>query len=221
MRIASFVFVALLPFELIAASACAGPPAAPVSPATLATASQPPVSDVTTPGRSTPAREADGHPGEKRSPTEDDVVALLPSSKLGLAEGIALAEQAGATAISAKFELSEGKLSLSIYTAKLGLEPDAEHNILAELSGDPTQPEWEASEEIFSDTAHLARASYHLTLVQRSRMSLTSVIAKALAKQPGRVYSVEPAVRERSPIFHVAIATPGGGHVTVDIASGA
>jgi hypothetical protein len=36
------------------------------------------------------------------------VVALLPSSKIGLAEGIALAERKGGTAISAKFEIEDG-----------------------------------------------------------------------------------------------------------------
>ena len=157
----------------------------------------------------------------KPAANEDALVALLPSSKIGLAEGIALAERKGGTAISAKFELEDGKLSLSVYTAKSGLEADAEHNVLAELSGDPTQTQWQAKEEVFSDIKHLTRASYHLTLVQRSKMSLAAVIAKALATQPGQVYAVEPAIHERSPIFHVAIATAGGGHVNVDVESGA
>jgi hypothetical protein len=93
--------------------------------------------------------------------------------------------------------------------------------VLAELSGDPTQSQWQAKEEVFSDIEHLTRASYHLTLLQRSRLTLAAVIATALAKQPGQVYAVEPAVHERSPIFHVAIATAGGGHVNVDVESGA
>jgi len=152
---------------------------------------------------------------------ETALLALLPSAKLDLARGIAQAESQGARAISAKFELDDGKLSLRVYTAKNGLGPDAEHNVLAELSGDPTQCEWQPREEIFADTKHLARASYHLTLVQRSKMSLAAVIAKALAQQPGQVYSIEPAIHERSPIFHVLIATAGGGHVKVDVESGA
>jgi hypothetical protein len=32
--------------------------------------------------------------------------------------------------------------------------------------------------------------------------------------------SSEPAIHERSPIFHVVIATSGGGHVNVDVESG-
>jgi hypothetical protein len=149
------------------------------------------------------------------------LVALLSASKIGLAEGIALAERTGGTAISAKFELENGKLSLSIYTAKAGIDVDAEHNTLAELSGDPTLPVWQTKEAVFSDIKHITRASYHLTLVQRSKMSLAAVIAKAQAVHPGQAYAVEPAIHERSPIFHVAIATRGGGYVNVDIESGA
>jgi uncharacterized membrane protein YkoI len=161
------------------------------------------------------------HEGEGAEHDDTAVLALLPSAKLDLARGIALAETQGARAISAKFELDDGKLSLSVYTAKKGIEPDAEHNVLAELSGDPTQSEWQPKEQIFDDTKHLTRASYHLTLVQRSKMKLAAVITKALAQQPGQVYSVEPAIHERSPIFHVLIATAGGGHVKVDVDSGA
>lgn len=149
------------------------------------------------------------------------LLALLPSAKFDLARGIAQAESHGARAISAKFELDDGKLSLSVYTAKKGIEPDAEHNVLAELSGDPTQFEWQPKEEIFADMKHLTRASYHLTLVQRSKMNLSAVIAKALAQQAGQVYSIEPGIHERSPIFHVLIATAEGGHVKVDVESGA
>jgi hypothetical protein len=155
-----------------------------------------------------------------KSETDDsELRALLPSAKVGLERGIAQAERQGARAISAKFELDEGKLSLSVYTATKGIEPDAEHNVLAELSGDPTQADWQPKEEAFVDGKHLTRASYHLTLVQRSRTTLTAVIAKALAKQPGQVYSVEPAVHEHTPIFHVLIAPPAGGSVKVDVES--
>jgi hypothetical protein len=134
--------------------------------------------------------------------------ARLENARIDLALAIAVGERAGARAISAKFELDDGQLSLSVYTAKQGIEQDAEHNVLAELSGDPTQPAWQPQEEIFADAKHLARASYHLTLVQRSKLALADVMAKALAKQPGQVYSIEPGIHDRSPIFHVLIATP-------------
>jgi len=174
---------------------------------------------VTLPAAPPPAE----HAAEAESKVHDDtaLLAALPSAKLDLARGIAQAETQGARAISAKFELEDGKLSLSVYTAKKGIEPDAEHNVLAELSGDPTQAAWQPKEEVFADVKHITRASYHLTLVQRSKMTLSAVIAKALAQQPGQVYSVEPAIHDRSPIFHVMIAKAGGGQVKVDVESGA
>jgi hypothetical protein len=200
----------------------------------LVACSHSPTSPSTLPGppESPPARmdaartsDAEGHAPAEHAADEraehDDtaLLALLPSAKVDLARGIARAEAQGGRAISAKFELEDGKLSLSVYTAKKGIEVDAEHNVLAELSGDPTQSEWTPKEQVFADAKHLTRASYHLTLVQRSKTSLTAVIAKALAKQPGQVYSVEPAIHERSPIFHVLIATAGGGHAKVDVES--
>lgn len=205
---------------LVVASACATQSAPPASPPSAPTAAQP-LADAPIAQSSPPASKAgEEHDETKPGANDSALVALLPSSKIGLAEGIALAERKGGTAISAKFELEGGKLSLSVYTAKSGLDADAEHNVLAELSGDPTQPEWQAKEEIFADIKHITRASYHLTLVQRSRMSLAAVIAKALARQPGKVYSVEPGIHDRSPIFHVGVATTGGGHVNIDVESG-
>jgi hypothetical protein len=215
----------LFPFSLstcflVLASACASQSGASASPSGAPTA-QPPASELTTARSSSTAAPTGGEHDEAKPGANDSaLVALLPSSKIGLAEGIALAERKGGTAISAKFELEDGKLSLSVYTAKAGIDADAEHNVLAELSGDPTQPAWQAKEQVFADIKHITRAAYHLTLVQRSRMSLASVIAKALAKQPGQVYAVEPGIHERSPVFHVAIATAGGGHVNVDVESG-
>ncbi|HET7541022.1 MAG TPA: hypothetical protein VFK05_14160 [Polyangiaceae bacterium] len=203
----------------LAVVACSVEPAAKTAakPATSQPVAAPPSGTA-----SAPAAAAE-HVGDGESKSHDDtaLLALLPSAKLDLARGIAQAETQGARAISAKFELEDGKLSLSVYTAKKGIELDAEHNVLAELSGDPTQPAWQPKEEVFADAKHLTRASYHLTLVQRSKMTLAAVIAKALAQQPGQVYSVEPAIHERSPIFHVLIATAAGGHVKVDIESGA
>lgn len=206
----------------VALLACSNEPAPKTAAAEPNTAQSAQTMPSEKPSSSVPPKSME-HEAEGESKAHDDtaLLALLPSAKMDLARGIAQAESQGARAISAKFELDGGKLSLSVYTAKKGLELDAEHNVLAELSGDPTQSDWQPKEEVFADTKHLTRASYHLTLVQRSKMTLAAVIAKALAQQPGQVYSIEPAIHERSPIFHVLIATAGGGHVKVDVESGA
>ena len=50
------------------------------------------------------------------------LLALLPSSKLSLADGLKLASKGAESPISAKFELDDSKkLSLSVYTAEKGL----------------------------------------------------------------------------------------------------
>jgi hypothetical protein len=199
-------------------SSCASQP--PLASPAAATTTAPATAAPATEPSSTASKEATLRDEAKPSANDTELLALLSASKIGLAEGIARAERTGGTAISAQFALENGKLSLSVYTAKAGIDADAEHNILAELSGDPTQPVWQPKEEVFSDIKHITRASYHLTLVQRSKTSLAAVIAKAQAAHPGQVYAVEPAIHERSPIFHVAIANLGGGHVNVDIESG-
>src|ERR1700676_4658126 len=62
----------------------------------------------------------------------------LPTSQHSLIAGI---EQAAAkspeTAISAKFEMEDGKLSLSVYTAEKGPNVAADQNVLKELAGNP------------------------------------------------------------------------------------
>src|SRR5262249_48518711 len=72
---------------------------------------------------------------------KEDYGKLLPvlaKSKHTLAEGIKqAAAKSPEVAISAKFELEEGKLSLSVYTAAKGLGTGAEHNVLKELAGSP------------------------------------------------------------------------------------
>jgi hypothetical protein len=104
-----------------------------------------------------------------------------------------------------------------VYTAKAGLDKDAEHNVLEELAGDPTKDRWEPKSEVFEDKAHITRAAMHLTLVQRAKTTLSAVIAKASSKQPGTVYSVTPAVKDRKPVFEVLVAAPDGKTVTLTV----
>jgi hypothetical protein len=148
------------------------------------------------------------------------LLAKLSESKLTLAQGLEQAEARGAAPVSAKFELESGHLSLSVYTARSGLAVDAEHNVLAELSGDPSLGTWQPHEDVFADTAHIARAAYHLTLVQRSGLSLRDVLTRAAARQEGQIYSVTPAAQNRTLVFHVLVATADGGQVALDVEGG-
>lgn len=145
-----------------------------------------------------------------------DLVKHLPDAKLSLADGIKQAEKGNGTAISAKFELEDGKLSLSVYTAKEGREKDAEHNTLMELAGEPGA-QWQPKTEVFGDKEHLTRSAMHLTLIQLTKLSLEDVIKKAAAAQKGTVYSAIPGLKDGKPVVAVQIAAADGKAVTVNV----
>src|SRR5437016_11373436 len=123
------------------------------------------------------------------------VAQALGKSKLSLLAGIRQASQGSARAISAKFELEDGKLSLSVYTAEKGLSVPAEKNVLQELSGSPEGDKWTPNVEVFKDVPHVARSSEQLTLMALGKASLTNIIARVQKTQSGTVFSVTPVIR--------------------------
>ncbi len=140
------------------------------------------------------------------------LIGKLVGSKHSLLEGIAQAEKENGLAISAKFEFEDGKLNLSVYTAKQGRGVDAEHNTLMELGGDASAAKWTPEAEVFKDKEHLTRSATHLTLMQ-----LTKSIEKAAAAQKGTVYSAIPAVKAGKAVVNVLVAAPDGKSVAVSI----
>jgi hypothetical protein len=134
----------------------------------------------------------------------------LPKSKHTLAAGIKqAAAKAPEVAISAKFELEEGKLSLSVYTAAKGLSADAEHNVLKELAGSPVADEWKPEVEVFKDVPHVSRASQQLTLMSLTKLTLLDILEKVEKHQAGTVFSITPVLRDRKAQFVVLVATDG------------
>ena len=137
------------------------------------------------------------------------VAQALSKSKLSLLAGIRQASQGSARAISAKFELEDGKLSLSVYTAEKGLGVPAERNVLQESSGSPEQDKWAPQVEVFRDVPHVARSAEQLTVMSLGRKSLATVIAEVRKTHPGTVFSVTPAVKNHRPVAVVLIAEKG------------
>src|SRR5260221_8650797 len=87
-----------------------------------------------------------------RADDSKDAQALLDAlgkTKHSLVEGMRQAAKAGAMPSSAKFEMEDGKLSLSVYTAGKGLSVPAEQNVLQEVSGSPEAAKWEPKTEVF------------------------------------------------------------------------
>lgn len=130
-------------------------------------------------------------------------------SKVSLLDGIRQASLGSAAAISAKFELEDGKLSLSVYAAEKGLAVPAEQNVLQELSGSPEQDKWTPKTEAFKDVEHIARAAEQFTLMSLSRKSLTAVIAEVQKTHPGTVFSITPAIKNHRPVAVVLLAQKG------------
>ncbi|MGH6894340.1 MAG: hypothetical protein ACREEP_18995 [Dongiaceae bacterium] len=153
-----------------------------------------------------------------------EVIANLKNSKISLLEDIGQAEKTSGPALSAKFEMDDdNKLSLSVYTAPQGLNTPAESNDLTELSGNPTEIPFAPKAEIFKDKEHIARASAHLTIMQLSKFTLSEIIQKAVAAQPGMPYSVaDPQIRDGEPVVDVFIADANGksAKVTVNVQTG-
>lgn len=136
------------------------------------------------------------------------LITRLTDSKISLVDGIMQSEKQYGLAISAKFELEDGALNLSVYNAKEGRSKDAEHNILTEAAGDASKNTWTPKVEVFEDKKHLTRSSMHLTLVQTSKLGLADAV-KTVANR-GTVYSITPAISGNAQVYEVLVATRDG-----------
>ena len=153
---------------------------------------------------------------------QEDLLKALAGSKHTLEEGITQLTKGSEVPISGKFEMEEGHLSLSIYTAEKGLSADAEHNVLKEFAGGPESAEWNPKDEVFKDVAHVARASTQLTIVAASRFSLLEILAKAKKDHAGAAYSISPTLRDRKQVYVVLVADGGKSvELSYDAATGA
>jgi len=141
-----------------------------------------------------------------------DTKALLDAlgkSKLSLVQGIRQAAKASGAPISAKFEMEDGKLSLSVYTAGKGLSVPAEKNVLQELSGSPEGAKWDPKAEVFSDVPHVARSAEQLAVMALGASSLIKAIGLAQKTQPGTVFSITPAIKDHKPVAEILVASNG------------
>jgi predicted nucleic acid-binding OB-fold protein len=135
------------------------------------------------------------------------LVQALSKSKLTLLQGVRQAKDHGVV-ISAKFELEDGKLSLSVYTAEKGLSTPAEKNVLEELSGSPEE-KWEPKVEVFKDVEHISRSAEQLAIVAMGRTSVADLIARVQKAQGGTVLSVKPMIKNHKPVAEVLVANKG------------
>jgi uncharacterized membrane protein YkoI len=147
--------------------------------------------------------------------SEQALTARLKESKISLADGIRQAEKQYGLAISAKFELEDGALNLSVYNAKDGRGKDAEHNVLTEAAGDASKSPWSPKLEVFADKEHLTRSATQLTLVQTAKIGLADAVKKVSGR--GTVYSVAPVIAGNATVYEVLVAAPDGKSTKFDI----
>ena len=155
------------------------------------------------------------------SVADEALLKALPGAKHTLAEGIQKVTKGSEAAISAKFEVEDGKLSLSVYTAGKGLGVPAETNVLQEYAGSPEAAEWKPAVEVFKDVEHVARSAEQLTLMSLGSTSLADLVKKAEKEHPGTVYSVTPVIRDRKAAAVVLVADKEKSvELLYDLASG-
>jgi hypothetical protein len=131
------------------------------------------------------------------------LIKALPSAKLTLAQGIAQVAKGTEVPTEAKYEMSDGKLMLSIYTSAKGFDTAAEDNSFNEYIGDATTATWSPKKEVFADLKHIARSAQYHALLSMTKVAIPAIIQKASAQ--GTVLSVKEKVRGSKPVFEVMV----------------
>ena len=129
---------------------------------------------------------------------EDDaaLIKALGSAKVSLQQGLTASQKEGQP-ISAKFELEDGKLQLSVYTAKDGK--------FSELIVDHTTGNI-AKTETITEGEDLAEAKLQNAAMEKAKTDLKAAVDKSAAATTGsRAISVTPALKDGRAIASVTL----------------
>ncbi len=125
----------------------------------------------------------------------------LEAAKVPLEEGLATAQAKGKP-ISGKFEMEEGKLQLSVYTASKGKFSEV---IVDYTSGKVLKSEQIKEGDDYSDSVAQSKA------MAKAKKSLRAAVAKAVAGNPGyRSVSVVPSLKQGRPTATVVLENSTG-----------
>jgi hypothetical protein len=140
-----------------------------------------------------------GRAEEKEGPGVD--WKALQAAKVSLEKGLAAAQQKGKP-ISGKFEMEEGKLQLSVYTASQGK--------FWEVVVDHTSGKVSKAEEI-KEGEDLSAAKAQSEAMAKAKKSLSSAVGKAVAANAGyRAVSVVPTLEQGKPVATVVLENATG-----------
>src|SRR5712692_6639216 len=125
----------------------------------------------------------------------------LKATKISLSKGLAAAQQKGKP-ISGKFEMEDGKLQLSVYTAKNGKFSEV---IVDYKSGKISKNEQIKEGEDYSDSVAQSK------VMAKAKRSLSAAVAKAVARNPGyRAVSVVRSSEQGKPVATVVLENSTG-----------
>jgi len=129
---------------------------------------------------------------------QEKLIKLLDSSKINLQQGLAASEQQGQP-ISAKFEIDDGKLQLSVYSAKEGkfFEVLINHATGKVLRAEP-----------ITEGEDLSAAKEQSAAMANAKISLQAAVDKTIAQSANtRAVSVVPSMKDGHPIASIDVLT--------------
>lgn len=127
---------------------------------------------------------------------QEKLIKLLGASKINLQRGLAASEQQGQP-ISAKFEVDEGKLQLSVYTVKEGKFFEA---LINYTTGQLLRV------EPITEGDDLAAANSQSAAMAKAKTTLKEAVDKAAAQSANaRVVSAMPSLKDGRPVVSIAL----------------
>jgi|SRR5450631_686276 hypothetical protein len=130
--------------------------------------------------------------------SQEALIKLLDAAKISLQQGLAASEQRGKP-ISAKFEVDDGKLQLSVYIAKEDkfFEVLIDHVTGKVLGAEP-----------ITEGEDLSAAREQSSTMANAKTSLQDVVQKTIAQSANtRAVSVVPSMKDGHPIASIDVLT--------------
>jgi uncharacterized membrane protein YkoI len=134
---------------------------------------------------------------EEEEGNQAAVAKAVMSARVSLDRGLAASASRGQP-ISAKFEIEEGKLQLSVYTVKGGkfFEVIVDHNSGKVVKAEP-----------ITDSEDLTAAQSQSAVMAKAKASLRAAVEKALRGNAGfRAVSVTPSLKDGRAVADVTLA---------------
>jgi len=131
-----------------------------------------------------------------RAEEKDDLAANMKEAKVPLERGIAAGKSSG-TPISAKYEIEDGKLQLSVYTAK--------GDSFSEVIVDHKTGKVAKSDPITKDD-DLTAAKSQNEAIGKAKTSLDAAVTKAVKANKGyRAVSAMPSLKDGRPVAEITL----------------